>query len=138
MKKLFVDTGYWVALLKPDDELHKKAKNINQSLTSDIVLITSEMVFVELLAAFSGMGKQYRGRVVQLVQYAAQTPDIEIIPQTTTLFQSALQLYSQRLDKNWSLTDCSSFHIMRQQNISEVLAYDKHFEQAGFIALLRK
>jgi predicted nucleic acid-binding protein len=51
--------------------------------------------------------------------------------------EAALTLYSQRLDKEWGLTDCNSFLIMQQQAITEVLAHDEHFAQAGFIALLR-
>jgi len=52
-------------------------------------------------------------------------------------FQDALALYEQSSDKEWSLTDCSSFLIMRELKITEALAHDKHFEQAGFDALLR-
>jgi predicted nucleic acid-binding protein len=35
------------------------------------------------------------------------------------------------------MTDCSSFLIMWQYGIDAALTYDKHFEQAGFDALLR-
>lgn len=38
----------------------------------------------------------------------------------------------QRGDKAWSLTDCSSFLIMQDLGITEALAFDRHFEQAGF------
>ncbi|MDM9383791.1 hypothetical protein QUB80_24200 [Chlorogloeopsis sp. ULAP01] len=65
-------------------------------------------------------------------------PNIEVVSQTSDLFLSVLKLYSQRLDLAWSHTDCTSFKIMEQHNILEALAYDKHFEQAGFIALLRQ
>jgi len=36
-----------------------------------------------------------------------------------------------------ALTDCSSFLIMEQVGLQEALMTDRHFEQAGFIALLR-
>jgi predicted nucleic acid-binding protein len=62
---------------------------------------------------------------------------VTIIPQTSKLFLNAFELYTQRQDKAWSHTDCSSFCIMEELGISESLTYDKHFEQAGFIALLR-
>jgi predicted nucleic acid-binding protein len=51
-------------------------------------------------------------------------------------FAGALQLYGDRPDKDWSMTDCSSFLIMRRLSIDSALTHDKHFEQAGFIALL--
>ena len=44
----------------------------------------------------------------------------------------------RRPDKEWSLTDCISFVLMRERSVHEALAYDHHFEQAGFVALLRR
>ena len=43
----------------------------------------------------------------------------------------------QRQDKDWSLTDCISFIVMRDRRIVEALTGDHHFEQAGFVALLK-
>jgi predicted nucleic acid-binding protein len=136
MRKIFADTGYWIALLNPDDDLHQKAKQITTSIKF-IPLVTSEMVFTELLNAFLGKGIYYRQKAVQFINYCFDNPEIEVVIKTDELFKSGLDLYSQRPDQAWSLTDCTSFHIMSQKNILEALAYDKHFEQAGFIALLR-
>jgi predicted nucleic acid-binding protein len=47
-----------------------------------------------------------------------------------------VQFYSQRLDKEWGLTDCVSFIVMQDRKITEALTTDEHFEQAGFRALL--
>ena len=40
-------------------------------------------------------------------------------------------------DQDWSLTDCTSFTVMRERGIIEALTGDHHFEQAGFVALLK-
>ncbi|MDY6803743.1 MAG: PIN domain-containing protein [Cyanobacteriota bacterium] len=136
MKTVFADTGYWIAMINPKDELHQKARTITRYLMP-LRIVTSEMVFTELLNAFSGEGMRFRRASVMLIEQSRSNPNIEIIPQTTELFGKALELYDGRLDKNWSHTDCASFEIMQQQNIVEALAYDKHFEQAGFVALLR-
>ena len=52
-------------------------------------------------------------------------------------FSEAFEAYRRRLDKEWSLTDCASFALMRERGLSEALAHDRHFEKAGFVALLR-
>ena len=43
----------------------------------------------------------------------------------------------RRLDKEWSITDCASFLVMQERGITEALTSDRHFEQTGYIALLR-
>ena len=136
MRKIFADTGYWIALLNPDDDLHQKAKEITNRI-NNIDLVTSEMVFTELLNAFSAKGVFYKQKVVKFINYCFDNPEIEVVIQTDNLFKRGLELYSQRLDQAWSMTDCTSFCIMSEKNILEALAYDKHFEQAGFISLLR-
>jgi hypothetical protein len=53
------------------------------------------------------------------------------------LFEAGLRLYSDRPDKDWSLTDCTSFVVMKRLRITEALTADRHFEQAGFKVLLK-
>jgi uncharacterized protein len=60
-----------------------------------------------------------------------------VVAQTSIQFREALELFASRADKEWSLTDCASFNLMRERGVSEALAHDHHFEQAGFVALLR-
>jgi predicted nucleic acid-binding protein len=78
-----------------------------------------------------------RKAAVSLIDAVLKDPMVEVISQTTQLFGDALMLYRQRLDQALSHTDCASFCIMRERNILEALAYDRHFEQSGFVALLR-
>lgn len=79
----------------------------------------------------------FRQAVAQFVRQSFDNPKIEVVPHTTSLFQRSLDLYEQRADKGWSHTDCASFCLMQDRNLLEALTHDRHFEQAGFIALLR-
>jgi predicted nucleic acid-binding protein len=136
MKTVFADTGYWIAILNPADSLHLKARQMTEKLTS-ATIFTSEMVFSELLNAFASKGYFLKNAAIQLINQSINSRSIKITAQTSELFRQALDLYNQRPDQSWSHTDCASFLIMRQYQITEALAYDKHFEQAGFVALLR-
>jgi predicted nucleic acid-binding protein len=60
-----------------------------------------------------------------------------IVPTTDEVFEAGLKLYLNRSDKYWSLTDCISFEVMEREGLTEALTGDHHFEQAGFIALMK-
>ena len=136
MRKIFVDTSYWIAVLNPTDSLHAFADNLTLALFP-CKLFTSELILNELLNHYSGSGSRFREITVNLIRQIQEDENMEVIPITSQLFTSAFQLYAQRQDKAWSHTDCSSFFIMEELGITEALTYDKHFEQAGFVALLR-
>jgi len=95
------------------------------------------MVLVELLNAFSA-DSDLRSAAIKTVKAVTRNPNVTVVPQTRDLFRRAVERYESRQDKGWSLTDCASFLIMEEQGIKEALAHDRHFEQAGFQALLRE
>jgi uncharacterized protein len=99
-------------------------------------LITSDMVLVEVLNAFAEWGGHIRRTAVAAVQEITEDAATQVVPQTRRLFQEAFALYSQRLDKGWSLTDCASFIIMDKHRITDALTDDVHFVQRGYTALL--
>lgn len=136
MRIVFADTGYWIALVNPDDDLHHKAIEISKTLSS-VYIVTSEMVLTEVLNDFSKRGDFFRQAAIDLIENLIQNHNVSVVPQTSVHFWEGILLYKQRPDKRWSLTDCVSFRIMQEYGIIEALAYDKHFEQAGFKALLR-
>ena len=121
----------------PRDALHHAAMTLAVRLgTSGVV--TTQLVLIEALDAMAGMGEFRRRFAAQMVQALEDNPDVEIVSQTNSLFAAALERYAARRDQRWGLTDCASFLIMEERNITEALAYDRDFEQAGFVALLRK
>ena len=136
MRTVFADAGYWIALLMPNDELRQRAENVAIQL-DPFRVVTTEMVLVEVLNFATRQGDHARALAADKVKDWLTDPRVDVVPQTDDQFRDALDLYSNRLDKEWSLADCASFLLMEEMNIREALAYDQNFEQAGFIALLR-
>jgi len=136
VKTVFADTCYWIAFLNEDDDLYEIAIRTTQTLFP-IQIVTSEMILSELLNHVSKKGENFRKAAATFIRQLDEDENVVIIPQTSKLFLNAFELYIQRQDKAWSHTDCSSFCIMEELGILESFTYDKHFEQAGFIALLR-
>lgn len=65
------------------------------------------------------------------------SPHVEIIHVDPMLDKQAWELLKNRPDKEWSLVDCSSFVLMQQRGMIEAFTTDHHFEQAGFMRLLK-
>jgi hypothetical protein len=59
-----------------------------------------------------------------------------VLPANQELFDKAVAFFAARPDKEWSLTDCTSFIVMQEQGVTEALTSDHHFRQAGFNTLL--
>ena len=136
MTEPFADTGYWIALLNERDYLHRKAIQISGTLI-DHRIVTTEMVLTELLNYASREGQYLRRVAAETVAALPRRRNVEVIPQTSDQFFQALERYVNRLDQGWSLVDCASFIVMETRRINQALAFDHHFEQAGFTALLR-
>src|SRR5260370_14715426 len=136
MRRVFADTSYWIALVNPRDQIHMKAVNVTQQLSS-VKIMSSEMVLAEVLNSFSDAGP-LRHAVGSMVQRLRSNRNVIIVPQTSEQFESALRRYKQAADKSWSLTDCASFEVMEAEQVQAALTHDQHFAQAGFETLVRR
>jgi len=133
---VFADTGYWIALMRSSDELHERATAAAATLGSTHV-VTTQMVLAEALNDTSRLGESRREFAVEMVRQIRDDPSVEIVSQTDEQFWGALERYASRSDQTWSLTDCASFLVMEALGITDALAFDQDFQQAGFVALLR-
>lgn len=135
MAAYFADTSYWMALSRMRDQYHRQAAAWNQFLIrTKGAIVTTEAVLWEWLNAFSDAGT----RAVAAEGYRRAHADarIEVVPFEGRLIDSAVRVYRTRPDKSWSLTDCLSFVVMEQRELTEALTTDRHFEQAGMKAMM--
>lgn len=135
MPQVFVDTAAWLALVNTRDALHAPAQQVMDELRQKRVrFTTSEFVLIEVANALSA--PPFRSHAVVLIEGLRLLPDVEIVPASAGLLAAGWQLYCARQDKEWSLTDCTSFVVMRQRQIAQAFTSDHHFEQASFFKLL--
>jgi uncharacterized protein len=133
MKSVFADTSFYLAAVNPKDALHAQAMRAGGRFRGRVV--TTHYVVMELGNALSRA--EHRATFVALVRQLRGDPDTIIVPASDELFEKGLDLFTRRIDKDWSLTDCISFEVMGQRRIAEALTEDHHVTQAGFRALLR-
>ncbi|MEP6901748.1 MAG: nucleic acid-binding protein [Actinomycetota bacterium] len=133
--EIFVDTLYLVARLNPKDQWHKAALDIEPHLKGKR-LVTNETVLIELLNYLAEFPPEMREAVTRFVKLALEKEVVEVVLHTHEAFSEGLELYGNRLDKGYGLTDCISMTLMREREIQEVLTHDNHFKQEGFTVLL--
>ena len=133
MKALFADSFYFIALLRREDSAHARAIAASQNRTER--LITTAWILTEVADALAIPAM--REGFPRLLAALRADPACTIVPPTQSLFDQGVELYVRRPDKAWSLTDCISFVVMREHGMNEALTGDRHFAQAGFIALLK-
>jgi predicted nucleic acid-binding protein len=131
---IFVDTGYLFAITTPGDQLHLRAMSWARAIRER--LLTTEYVLWELVNGLSRLLD--RPQAHALLDDIHQSSAWDVIEARRELFSRGLAIHRQHADKEWSLTDCISFLVMRDRGISRALTHDHHFEQAGFEALLRR
>ena len=98
---------------------------------------TTEEVLTEYLNYFAGWGPRFRRKAALNIENMLGNRTVRIVAQTADSFRSGFNLYRERLDKGYSLTDCISMQAMRSEGITDALTNDVHFEQEGFRAVLR-
>ena len=130
---IFADTSSLLALLSPRDHLHVQAMAFRRS--RETRLLTTTWVLMELGNAVSD--SSLRRSFVELLLDFTFSPTVVVIPANHNDFLSGFELYQQRPDKEWSLTDCISFLVMQGHGVTEALTADHHFSQAGFQVLLQ-
>jgi len=132
---VFLDTSFIVALENNRDPHHTKAKKLDRKLLKQkATFLLHSGVLLEIGDGFARLERRRKG--IELLRRFRREAGYLIMPITSALQEEAEMLYSERQDKEWGVTDCVSFVLMRSEGITDALTADIHFRQAGFNALL--
>lgn len=134
---LFLDTSFSIALaVKPDVHHARAVKLMEQVFAERPQLVTTRPVLLEI---GDRLGKvRNRSQAIRALIALESDPLVQIVPLSDLLYARAFELYETRHDKEWGMTDCVSFVVMREMRITSALTADRHFEEAGLRALLRE
>jgi hypothetical protein len=133
MKCVFADSFYFFALVNIHEPRHTRAVEFARTFRGQIVL--TDWIVVEV---GDGLSRGFRRHsFVGQYEFLRSNERVLIVPSSDDLLHAGVELYRKRSDKDWSLTDCISFVVMQRESIVEALTGDHHFEQAGFVPLLK-
>lgn len=135
MRRVFVDTVFWLADFNRKDQWRGSAQRAFGALPAGVRFVTTEEVLTEFLANSSAPG--LRAAAAAIVRRIMSDPHVEVVPQEHDSFVKGLELYEKRADKGYSLVDCISMNVMKTMSITDVLTHDRHFAQENFNVLMK-
>lgn len=130
--EVFVDTSALYALMVAGDEAHDSVRQALQVLEGQAArLRTSSFVLqetVSLLQARSGVSAIRRFRL-------GLEPLLEVVWVDPSTYEAAMAALLAASSRTVSLTDWTSFEIMRRQEIDVAFTLDDDFRRQGFRVL---
>ncbi len=138
MKEVFADTAGWGNYFVRTEPFHMQAKDLMKQWHIDgIRVVTTNYVLLELVALFTSPLRLPRKQQIETIDTIKSASWVEIVHIDRALHEEAWALLKERQDKHWSLVDCASFVVMKHHNMFDALTTDPHFEQAGYVRLLK-
>jgi len=137
MKHIFVDTSAWDALADKADKNHAKALQFRDEIAGECKLVTSNYILDKLhTLLLMNVGYQPTIDYKEKLDILIAEHVLDVIWIDHELAKRGWDVFEQyNVDKQWSFTDCMSYVVMKESGITEVFAFDHHFEQMGFILL---
>jgi uncharacterized protein len=130
---VFLDTSGYFALTSSKDQNHAGAVAIMQALIAGrFRLYTSNFVLAELHALLL---TRISRRTAFATLTAIDSSDTTIVRVTPDDEARARRIIARFDDKNFSLTDASSFAIMDRLGITQAFTFDGNFSQYGLTVL---
>ena len=130
-REAFVDTSALYALIDRKDAHHPAmAERVQRLLGSRGRLVTTDYVVCEAVNLANARAGHHVGvRILELIE---RSTAIRVEWVGSLRFEATKIFYRRHSDHRYSFTDCTSFLIMRELRISDVLTTDEHFTEAGF------
>jgi predicted nucleic acid-binding protein len=127
VKRVFVDTGAWYALIDAADPDHDAVTAVFRHYRHR--LVTSNYVFDETLTlARYRLGWQVAHRIGEQLWDSRLARIERVSPKDE---QAAWSIFSGYSDKSFSFTDCTSFALVQRLNLPLCLAIDSDFRSFG-------
>lgn len=130
MASIFVDTSAWWAFFDDGDQGHAEAERTMRVLIeSRADLITSRDVFDEVVTGL--LGRAGHHAAVKAGRGILESPSVVMESMDDDIFRDAWAVFRKRDRMGWSLTDCTSFAVMKRRSIRKAFSFDVHFKRMG-------
>lgn len=135
MRKIFVDTSGWVAITDDKDKNHVAATKFMVEIARKSRLVITDYILDEaytLLLMNTGHTTTVKFKEKLDIMRQKDIVSVHWVDEAT-LNKSWAVFEKFNVDKSWSFTDCVSYAVMKELDITEVFTFDHHFSQMGFL-----
>lgn len=130
---MFVDTSGLLVYFDARADKHAAAVAM---FTDRPVLATHSGVLLEFVPLCRSRNLNLSNALAFLIDLV-DNPSVDVVWVDEELLRAAILLLQGRRDKTYSLCDAISFLLMRKMGLTDSLTTDRHFEQEGFVRLLK-
>jgi uncharacterized protein len=128
--RVFTDTSSLAALIYERDQNHPQAVSIFRSLNAHSVqFVLTNFIRAETHALLLTRASHYVAD--RFLASLTTTPSNVLFRVTEADEQKALELIERYKDKDFSITDATSFAVMERLGIDHALSFDDDFRQYG-------
>jgi predicted nucleic acid-binding protein len=133
-REVFADTSALYAFVDKNDSTHVDAREAVARLArAGRRIVATDYVITETVNLANARGGAIVAvRVLDLIE---QSAGIRVEWIGVERFDKAKAFFRKYSDHRYSFTDCTSFIVMRELRLAEVLTTDRHFIEAGFRTL---
>ncbi len=133
IRRVFIDTSAYYALADPGDTQHHAASAIIDHLaTHPSALFTTNFILAETHALLlTRRGRAAALRALKEIDASVTT----VVRVSTSDERRAREVLTKYHDKDFSLTDATSFSVMERLSIPYAFTFDRNFTQYGLAVL---
>jgi len=136
VKRVFVDTGGFFALLCAEDRSHERARELfSEADAKDLRLVTTNAVVIETHALLIARLRDGRRHGIEFLDRIGRT-QFHVERVRVSDEKRAIELIRRHVDKDYSLCDALSFVVMERLKLKEAIAFDRHFREYGQFIIL--
>lgn len=130
--KVFIDSAAFYALADKDDQHHGNAHHyLRSAVQKRTRFITSNWVINETVMLIARSIS--KNAALRFLDASTTNPVIEIIRINEAVENEALEIFRKYKDQDFSITDCSSFVLMKNMGCSHCFTFDSHFKIMRFM-----
>ena len=133
MRRGFVDTGAWVAMMVRRDSHHARARNFFREIATNSRLVTSNYVIGESYTWL--VYNRHRALALDLERLIRDCETSQLLTVswvTPDLHDRAWEIFRRFDDQAFSFCDCTSFVVARDEAVDFVFGFDQDFATMGF------